>query len=523
MNAVHCAFRTQPLGRFLTGLMGAGAAMMWVAAPVIGAEIVVTTIVDELNSDGDCSLREAVQSANHDMRVDACTAGVVGEVDVVRVPAGVYPLTLRGIPDDANIAGDIDILDDVVIAGDPGGGTIVDGSVASEGDQIFDVIIGSVEFDDLTVTGAAPNFNGQSVIQVAEEAHLVMRRCLVTENNGTSGSFGILVHGELEVFDSEISENLASSGAGIFCLAEGVVELTRTSIIGNRAEYSGAAIDCSGGSFLGLYGCTIKDNSTLFFGSGAAVITADHTVIKDSTIADNSTAMGGAVMGGGVWVRDDWVAISSSTISGNAANPGGALLIGSPNSSGYGRSIVTLENVTIADNRSKTVGETSSITVLENEALVWLTSCTIAYNAGGIETIAGSEILMGSTIVALNGAMNCSLDVLSRLTSFGDNLDDGVSCGFDHPTDLVGVDPMLGSLDDGYFGPATLVPLIGSPTIDSATAAPLPSHDQRGVPRPFDGDGDQVAVSDRGAVEYRPGVIFFDGFEVGAGWRWSAP
>ena len=112
---------------------------MLAATPVIGAEIVVTTIVDELNSDGDCSLREAVQSANHDMRVDGCTAGVIGEVDVVRVPAGVYPLTLRGIPDDANIAGDIDILADVVIAGDPGGGTIVDGSVASVGDQIFDV------------------------------------------------------------------------------------------------------------------------------------------------------------------------------------------------------------------------------------------------------------------------------------------------------------------------------------------------------------------------------------------------
>ncbi len=82
---------------------------------------------------------------------------------------------------------------------------------------------------------------------------------------------------------------------------------------------------------------------------------------------------------------------------------------------------------------------------------------------------------------------------------------------------------MLGSLDDSVVEPATLMPLIGSPAIDSATAAPLPSHDQRGVPRPFDGDGDDLAVSDRGSVEYRPGVIFFDGFEVGAGWRWSAP
>jgi len=509
--------------RLLTGVVWAVLAVLAVANPVTGADIVVTTTTDELNSDGDCSLREAVQAANHDRAVDLCAAGSAGELDIVRVPPGNYPLTLRGLlPDDANIAGDIDIISDVVIEGASDGGTVIDGTVGSIGDQIFDVIVGSVEFIDLTVTGAQPNFNGQSIIQVAEGAHLVMRRCIVTENNGSSGSFGILVHGALEMFDSEISDNLASSGAGIFCLAEGTVELTRTSITANRAEYSGGAIDCSGGSFLGLYGCSVTDNTTLFFGSGAAVITANHTVIKNSTIAGNSTGMGGAAMGGGVWVKDDWVTISSSTISGNSASPGAALLVGSPNSAGYGRSIVSLENVTIADNdASQTVGNV--VSVFENEALVWLTSCTIANNDGGIEAVEGAEILMGSTIVALNGEMNCSLDPLSRLTSFGDNLEDGLSCGFDHPTDLVGVDPMLGSLDDGEIEPYILVPLIGSPAIDSATAAPLPSHDQRGVPRPFDGDGDDLAVSDRGSVEYRPGVIFFGGFEVGAGWRWSAP
>jgi CSLREA domain-containing protein len=35
----------------------------------------VNTTADELNSDNDCSLREAIQSANTDTGVDACTAG----------------------------------------------------------------------------------------------------------------------------------------------------------------------------------------------------------------------------------------------------------------------------------------------------------------------------------------------------------------------------------------------------------------------------------------------------------------
>src|SRR4051812_46865232 len=39
------------------------------------ATIVVSTTVDELNDDGDCSLREAVRAANLDVAADACRAG----------------------------------------------------------------------------------------------------------------------------------------------------------------------------------------------------------------------------------------------------------------------------------------------------------------------------------------------------------------------------------------------------------------------------------------------------------------
>ncbi|GAI39182.1 unnamed protein product, partial [marine sediment metagenome] len=37
--------------------------------------IVVDTTDDELNSDGDCSLREAVRAANLDITVDGCEVG----------------------------------------------------------------------------------------------------------------------------------------------------------------------------------------------------------------------------------------------------------------------------------------------------------------------------------------------------------------------------------------------------------------------------------------------------------------
>ena len=42
---------------------------------VPGADITVNTVSDELNADGDCSLREAITSANSDSASDACAIG----------------------------------------------------------------------------------------------------------------------------------------------------------------------------------------------------------------------------------------------------------------------------------------------------------------------------------------------------------------------------------------------------------------------------------------------------------------
>jgi len=78
-------------------------------APAAGyaAEIAVTTTADELNADGDCSLREAIQAANTDTAVDACPAG--SGADTIVVPAGTYAISIAGTGEDANATGDFDI------------------------------------------------------------------------------------------------------------------------------------------------------------------------------------------------------------------------------------------------------------------------------------------------------------------------------------------------------------------------------------------------------------------------------
>ena len=64
------------------------------------AVITVTTTTDELNADGDCSLREAITAANNDAAVDACVAG--SGADTIEIPAGLYTLNKVGAGDDAN-------------------------------------------------------------------------------------------------------------------------------------------------------------------------------------------------------------------------------------------------------------------------------------------------------------------------------------------------------------------------------------------------------------------------------------
>jgi hypothetical protein len=69
-------------------------------------------------------------------------------------------------------------------------------------------------------------------------------------------------------------------------------------------------------------------------------------------------------------------------------------------------------------------------------------------------------------------------------------------------------------------GAANLALLSGSPAIDSGDDAHAAATDVTGVSRPADGNGDGMAVCDRGAYELVM-EIFADGFELGDTSRWS--
>jgi hypothetical protein len=98
---------------------------------------------------------------------------------------------------------------------------------------------------------------------------------------------------------------------------------------------------------------------------------------------------------------------------------------------------------------------------------------------------------------------DCSLE--HDLMSGGGNLESpGSSCGFNLASDSSGVSPSalaLGVLSDNGGPTLTHALLPGSAAIDSGLNRHCPGVDQRGQPRPQDGDGDGHAVCDVGAFE----------------------
>jgi hypothetical protein len=107
-----------------------------------------------------------------------------------------------------------------------------------------------------------------------------------------------------------------------------------------------------------------------------------------------------------------------------------------------------------------------------------------------------SHIMFEGTIIAGKTGGNCR----SALVTAGHNLEDTNTCGFTETTDIVGVDPQLCALGP-YGGPTfTHAVPMGSAALD-AGGSDCPATDQRGEPRPKDGNGDGTSTCDIGAFE----------------------
>jgi CSLREA domain-containing protein len=256
--------------------LGANLMLMAVYAPIArAATIIVTTTDDEVNADGDCSLREAVRAANLNQAVDACSAG--SGADTISLPAGSYVLTIAGASEDLALTGDLDITAGVTISGAGMASTTID---ANGLDRVFQIIGSSAaQISNVTIRGGSTATQaGSGVLVYDSSSALTLTNSRVTDNVGNAG---LRVNsGTLTVINSRVQNN---TGSGVYN-GSGAATIIDSVIFGNTTDNSGGGI--SSGGTLTVVNSTISGNSAAF--SGGGIYSSGTTNLYNVTISNNT-------------------------------------------------------------------------------------------------------------------------------------------------------------------------------------------------------------------------------------------
>ena len=400
--------------------------------PVYAATLTVTNA----NDDGAGSLRQAIATAADG---DTITFDADYEIHVLSTLTIGKTVTIDGSGHTVTISGD-------------------------NARRVFEIqSTGMVTLRHLSITnGLTVNSGGG----ISNAGWLAVVDCTMTGNSAWIGG-AIYNTGTLSVEDSTLSGNTTSKGGvgGAICNNSGGTATIENSILtGNSADDGGAVYNntTTSASHLTITGSTVSGNSAVGdYGAGGGLTNTGKMTIRASTISGNTTTY----QGGGVANMDDTLTIENSTVTGNtAASQGGGVF----NSSGV---TVNISNSTVTENRANYRGGG-----VDNHGTMNLVNTIVANSLAGGDCRNSVTLTADHTLIESSGTTGCDLT-------------NGVN------GNIIGSDPLLGSLGNYGGGTQTYTLLPGSPAIDAGQNCL--ATDQRGMARPQPAGG----ACDIGAFE----------------------
>ena len=434
---------------------------------------------DQNYSPGDLSLREAFELGNSNsgftiVSFDSDLHGEVITVEDSRIVIATDSLVVSPGPDLITISGQ--------------NSTQIFRVTDNDANNFMDVT-----FEGVTIRDGLPTSSNISGGAIASNEHLTIRDSVLSGNTATSAGGAIRQFaGDLTIANSILEDNSTERYTGGAVSFSGRNLSITDSVVRDNEVATLAGFDSSGGGVffqsdgeLTISSSTVSGNESQGDGGGLFARYASSAEITNSTFADNRTT-DSAGDGAGIFLRDSNSVISGTTINDNVADDdGGGLYLFS--------GTTEVVNSTISGNRAN--DDAGGIRTVSGATATILYS-TIAFNVadsdansdglgGGIQTT--GTVTLEHSIVANNsqatgGDANGSFDTAFNLIS------SVADASINNPAnnDRIGVDPVLGMLQNNGGPTATHALLAGSAAIDSGSSQltsgvdGVPESDQRG-------------------------------------------
>jgi hypothetical protein len=468
-------------------------------SPIHAAIIVVNNGQDLMALDGNCDLRDAINSANVNFSVDNCNAGETGVQDIIIVQ----------VPGPIQLSATIPVFSSVTIGTNFNVEPIE--IIAAQNSRIFRVSPNSINDNNFSIAnfklinGDAGIDEGGAILFTGNAATLgdiAINNVIFENNHATIGgalSFDDTRADSVIINGNTFENNSADSFAGAISAVRFAISVNETNVeINNNKFLNNRSQDTIGAVFIrneAINNFSIMLNDNLFMNN-----TAVNSVGALSLQAD--------------FLRQNYQLNRNIFLFNQAGGSAGALQTGFS-------SVVSVDDSLFAFNQAERGG---AVTSISDDALLRLSSSTLAYNQASLAgdnvyIFSSGRFLPAHNIIAypVNGD-NCfgSLGLASN-NGVSNNLVDDSTCEMINNTPGIQMaDPLLSSYvasGDRFPG---LVPSEGSFAIDATGFCG--EFDARGQARPVDGDANGSAICDIGGIEATDSdnisiSIFIDGFE----------